>query len=109
MSYTIKKNAKDSSCVYFDGEILFPLNYEIRDNTPFNFCGHWDLPSGKVSIAIGDYRRAEVTLWKSAPQGFVDGAYGWEVAKDIDAITADDMRDALRAMLPSILALSIPE
>ena len=109
MKFTIKEAADGPACVYFNGEISFPFNSAISDGAMFEFCGHWDLTSGRISISIGDYRRAEVTLWRSAPEGFIDGCYGWESLKELDAITADQMRDALRVMLPSILALSVPE
>lgn len=91
------KITRSGNTIYFNAIVDFPFNYNLPLGYSDVVYGSWELPTGKIGIGVGDYRRAEMILWEEKPKGFIDGNYGdgQEWISDRDAITAQDMEDLL--------------
>lgn len=92
----MKITSKSANTVYFIAEkVSFPFIYDLPDGWADTVYGSWNLITGEIGISLGDYRRAEMTLFQSAPMGFEDGNYDAENKRGRDLITAKDMADLL--------------
>ena len=92
-----------SCVVYFSCEVSYIVGRETYTDTVY---GSWERQSGNVGIGLGDYRRAECTLFESTPAGFIDGYYTEDKSCGRDAIPAEAMKDLLFDLLPSIFQLA---
>jgi hypothetical protein len=103
----IQLTSKTPQFAYFTFEVDFPFNPNISFGYTDNVYGSWNLQTGEIGIGLGDYRRAEMQLWVSSPEGFEDGNYTEDKSTDRDKITSQDMADILTYSLPSIMSLAV--